>query len=125
MSEPTTSTAPPEPDKTPSGLIFSLEALSVLRSAIYVGGIVACVYFGVTVPVRETAGQTTVISLFYRVIGDFKLHAVISYATAASFYVLWRRERKIRIEAVGREHRRVEALERHIDPNRTSSGFEE
>lgn len=121
----TVTPSPSGETRTPSGLIFALESLSVLKVAIYAGAIVGCVYFGITVPVRETAGQQTGISLAYEIIGDFKLHAVISYTAAVSFYALWRKERKLRVESVAREHRRVEALERQLDPNRTSSGFEE
>jgi len=50
---------------------------------------------------------------------------VLPSAAAAAFFGLWRRERFLRITTVYREHRRVEELEKQIDPNRTSSGFDE
>ena len=38
---------------------------------------VFCVYLGVTLPVRETAGEVTIIGIAYEIIGDFRLHVVV------------------------------------------------
>lgn len=113
------------PNATPSGLILGLEAFKFLHASIWPAALVACVYLGVTVPARETAGLTTTLTVAYRIIGDLRLDVLVSYVAAGTFGILWRKERRTRIEAVAREHRRVEELERRLDPNRTSSGFEE
>lgn len=44
--------------------------------------LVACVYFGITIPVQTTAGQNTNIAVAYSIISDLKLHVAISYAVS-------------------------------------------
>ena len=83
------------------------------------------VYFGVTLPVRESVGQETAIRLAYDAIVDLRLDVAIAYSAAALFGVLWRRERQTRIKAVARKHVRVVELEQQVDPQRTSSEFKE
>ena len=97
----------------------------IIKTAIIVAGSVAWVYYGIAVPVQATAGQETALSVVYQAIVDFDLHVVLPYAVAAVFLGLWRKERRTRITAVKRENRRNRELEKMLDPNRTSSGFEE
>lgn len=102
-----------------------LQVFRLARFLFGCGTLVAVVYFGVTVPIRETAGQETVLTVAYNALVDVNAHLVVSYAAAALFGGLWWRERRTRIDAVARENRRNRALEMSIDPGRTSSGFEE
>ena len=85
----------------------------------------ALVYFGIIIPVRETAGKTTIISVLYQTLVNFQMHVVLPYALAAGFGGVWARERRLRKEAVKREHIRVAELERAIDSRRTSSELKE
>lgn len=60
---------------------------------------------------------------------DFLLKADIGrwlcYVIIVAMGFTIRRERKLRKESVGREHKRVEGLEKRIDPSRTGSGLDE
>ena len=99
--------------------------IDLLKRVIYVAGAVAVVYFGLTVPIRETAGLETGLTVVYRAVIDMKAHVILPYVAAGSFGWLWRRERRTRIDAIERENRRNQELEKQIDPGRTSSGLQE
>ena len=109
----------------PSALVVTLYVIDLLKQAVYVAGAVAVVYFGLTVPIRETAGLETGLTVAYRAVVDMKAHVVLPYVAAGGFGWLWRRERRTRIAAVERENRRNRELEKLIDPGRTSSGLQE
>lgn len=116
---------PSRPEVPPYKLVVALRVFDVLQVAIRMGAYVAMIYFGVTVPMRETAGQETVLALAYRVVLDMKTHVILPYVAAGVFGWLWRKERRTRITAIERENRRNRELEEKIDPGRTSSGFNE
>jgi len=105
--------------------VVALEAIALLRKAVYVAGAVAIVYFGLTVPIRETAGLETGLTVAYRAVINMKAHVILPYVAAGGFGWLWRRERRTRIAAVERENRRNRELEKKIDPGRTPSGLQE
>lgn len=109
----------------PTALVVTLAAIALLRQAVYVAGAVAIVYFGLTVPIRETAGLETGLTVAYRAVINMKAHVILPYVAAGGFGWLWRRERRTRIVAVERENRRNRELEKKIDPGRTSSGLQE
>lgn len=83
---------------------MTLAAFSVLRVVAYMAGAVAIVYFGITVPIRETAGQETVLTVGYRAVLDMKMHIILPYVAAGGFGWLWWSERRTRITAVEREN---------------------
>ena len=105
--------------------MVALAVLSLLKAIVYTAGAVAVVYFGLTVPIRETAGQQTVLTVVYRAVIDMELHVVVPYVASAGFCGLWWSERRLRKSAVRRENQRNRELEKKIDPDRTSSGFTE
>lgn len=87
-------------------------------------GVVGSLYVTVALPVKYSAGEETVIRIFYNAIASFKLYVIIPYVAAAAFFSLWIRERKISKKAIHREHQRLKELEKEKDKNRTSSGLE-
>lgn len=99
--------------------------ITVLRLAVWLGGIALIVYVGVALPMKYTAGQETTIQVLVRMAGMLRLHVLVPAAAVAVFLGLWRRERRVGMAAVAREHKRVEELEKKLDPRRTSSGLEE
>lgn len=109
----------------PAFLVVILAVFRLLTVMVYMGGAVALVYFGLTVPIRETAGQETVLTVGYRAVLDMKMHIIFPYVVAGGFGGLWWQERRTRISVVERENRRNRELEEKIDPGRTSSGFNE
>ncbi|MDE2904667.1 MAG: hypothetical protein OXQ28_01135 [Acidobacteriota bacterium] len=115
--------APTQSPQVAIALIFA--TFGLLRAIVYMGGAVALVYFGLTVPIRETAGQETVLTVAYRAVLDMQMHIILPYVAAGGFGWLWRNERRTRIAAVERENRRNRELEEKLDPGRTSSGFKE
>lgn len=115
----------PPPVHLTEATVRILATERIIKTAIIVVGSVGWVYYGIAVPVQATAGKETALSVVYQAIVDFDLHVVLSYAVAAVFFGLWRKERRTRITAVKRENRRNRELEKMLDPNRTSSGFEE
>ena len=115
----------PSAQRAPAWLVVALATINLLKVAVYMAGAVALVYFGLTVPIRETAGQETVLTVGYRAVLDMKMHIILPYVASGGFGWLWWSERRTRITAVKRENRRNRELEEKIDPGRTSSGFNE
>ena len=111
------------PDRSTTILAATVEFIRFLRLVAWLAAAVAMVYFGVTVPIRETAGQETVLTVVYRAAIDMDIHVIVPYVTTAWFSLLWWNERRTRITAVERENRRNRELEKKIDPDRTSSEF--
>lgn len=87
--------------------------------------IVGCFYVGVALPVKYSAGQETSVTFIAKALLDMDVHIWLPYGVAVLLAGLWKRERTLRKQTIRREHKRVEMLEKQIDPNRTSSGFEE
>lgn len=106
-------------------ILLIVEGFRTLRALFWAGAAVAIVYFGVTVPVQEAAGEQTTLTLFYRVLVDTEMRVILPWATAGGFGLLWRKERRTRITSVARENRRNRELEKKIDRDRTSSGLVE
>jgi hypothetical protein len=106
-------------------LLVILQAFNLLRLIVWFLGIALCLYVGVALPIRYGGGQTTTINLVYKLILDLKMHVIIPYAVATLLFGLWKRERRLRKISVKREHERVDALERRLDPYRSSSGLKE
>ena len=115
----------PSTPRPPTSLVVTLAVIGLLRVAVYMAGAVALVYFGLTLPIRETAGQETALTVGYRAVLDMKMHIILPYVAAGGLGWLWWSERRTRITAVERENRRNRELEEKIDPGRTSSGFNE
>jgi hypothetical protein len=86
-------------------------------------GVALIVFVGVYLPIKEGAGQTTIINLVYQAILGVNLTLVVSLAANAALLALWIRERRVGMKAVQREHERAEALEKLLDPERTGSGL--
>ena len=104
---------------------ITLERYRLGRYAVIALGVVGSLYVGIALPIKYTAGQETVLNIFYRAVLDLKLGIIIPYVLILIFFILWQRERKVRKSSVKREHQRVVELEKTKDPSRTSSGFEE
>ena len=111
--------------RPPAALVVTLALISLLKVGVIMAGSVALVYVGLTLPIRETAGQETVLTVGYRAVLDMKMHIILPYVAAGGFGWLWFSERRTRINTVERENRRNRELEEKIDPGRTSSGFNE
>ena len=79
--------SPPPP---PPWLIIAVAMFTFLQALAWRVALVSCVYLGVTLPVRETAGEVTIIGIAYEIIGDFRLHVVVPYVAAATFGILWK-----------------------------------
>ena len=89
----------------------------IVRGAIVVAGL----YVAIALPVRYSAGEITAITIFYSVISESALTTYLTYAVTVVFFGLWVYEIFSRRMAVKREHRRIDELEKKLDPNRTSS----
>ena len=118
---------PDEPlgPRPPALLVVTLAVIGLLRVAVYMAGAIGLVYVGLYLPIRETAGQETVLTVAYRAVLDMKMHIILPYVAAGGMSWLWWTERRTRITSVERENRRNRELEKEIDPGRTSSGFNE
>ena len=82
-------------------------------------------YVCIALPFSYIAGQQTNIQVLVGLIGKLRLQMVIPTVTSGIFFVLWQYERYLRKKTVKREHDRTERLEKKLDGDRTSSGFEE
>lgn len=85
--------------------------------------VVLVCFVALALPVKYAAGKETLI--WVNVISKLGINAYISWGTTAAFGGLWYRERRLRKKTLRTDHARVRQLEQLIDPNRTSSGFEE
>ena len=115
----------PDEPYPPPRLVTTIAVIDLLKTALRAGGLVGVVYFGLAVPIRETAGQETGLTVVYRAVVDMKMHAILPYAAAVGAILAWWKERRTRIVAVERENRRNRELEKQLDPGRTSSGPQE
>ena len=124
------STSPPEPrNARPTDLQLSVvtrvEFFHTVRTLIWAFAVIGCLYVGLALPVRYSAGQETSVTFVARALLDMNVYVWLPYLVAGGSVILWRRERELRKRTVRREHERVEEFEKEKDPNRTSSGFEE
>jgi hypothetical protein len=106
-------------------VIKTVQIYQTVRALIWGGVIIGCFYVGVALPVKYSAGQETSITFVAKALLGMEVHIWLPYLVATGLAVLWKRERNLRKRTIRREHERVEAFEKKIDPNRTSSGFEE
>ncbi len=106
-------------------VVKTVQIYQTVRALIWGAVIVGCFYVGVALPVKYSAGQETSVSFVAKALLDIEVHIWLPYLVAIALAGLWKRERSLRKRTIRREHKRVEAFEQKIDPNRTSSGFEE
>lgn len=106
-------------------VVKTVQIYQTVRALIWGVVIVGCFYVGVALPVKYSAGQETSVTFVVKALLDMKVHIWLPYLVAIGLAGLWKRERSLRKRTIRREHKRVEAFEKKIHPNRTSSGFEE
>lgn len=106
-------------------VVKTVQIYQTVRALIWGVVIVGCFYVGVALPVKYSAGQATSVTFVVKALLDMKVHIWLPYLVAIGLAGLWKRERSLRKRTIRREHKRVEAFEKKIHPNRTSSGFEE
>lgn len=106
-------------------VVKTVQIYQTVRVLIWGAVIVGCFYVGVALPVKYSAGQETSVSFVAKALLDIKVHIWLPYLVAIAFAGLWKRERSLRKRTIRREHKRIEAFEKNMHPNRTSSGFEE
>jgi hypothetical protein len=70
---------------------------------------------------KSLAGHYTFADIGIKVIGDFKISEAVSYLLGAGGMGYGLRERRLRRQTTERFSQRNYALERLVDPNRTSS----
>ena len=87
------------------------------------GTIIACVYFGVYLPIKVSHGEATSITFILQWFADISLNVVLAWTTAGGLGLLAHRERKKRLREREERDKRIEELESLIDPGRTSSGL--
>lgn len=71
--------------------------------------------------VKELAGRNTLADI--RVLGNFSVSELVSYGTTAVAGVGWYRERRSRLKTIERLSPKYTALEKTLDPGRSSSGL--
>ena len=74
-------------------------------------------------PVRDAAGQQTIITVTQQWILDANLHVYLAWGAAAGSIAYGWFERRKRLREREERDRRIIALETQIDPSRTSSGL--
>lgn len=116
-------TPDPQPPQIPTSAVAVIEGLRTLRTFIWAGAVVALGWLCVAEPVRALAGQQTLFDV--EALIDLDLHVALPYVAAVLSTALWYRERRLRKTTIRRENERNRKLEQTIDPERTSSGFEE
>jgi len=99
------------------------ERYGLFRLVVKWGGVIGLAYVGLAMPFRYGAGKDTTLRYALEVVSNFHLGIILEGAAVGTFLYLWLRERQTSRKSIDREHRRVEELEKHVDPNRTSSGF--
>lgn len=88
------------------------------------GGIIICFYF-LYLMVDSLAGKTTATDIALKAITDLKFDRVVLYLLAGGTTVWAIRERKLRKKNTRHIAAYTKELEKHIDPNRTSSNLTE
>ena len=88
------------------------------------GGIVACFGFLYLI-VDSLAGKTTAADIALKAITDLKLDRGVLYLLTGGTTLWAIRERKLRKKKTRDMEAHVNELEKHIDPNRTSSNLTE
>lgn len=88
------------------------------------GGIVACFYCLYLI-VESLAGKTTVADIALKTITDLELDRGVLYLLTGGTTFWAIRERKLRKKKTKDIEAHVKELEKHIDPNRTSSNLTE
>lgn len=106
-------------------VVKTVQIYQTVRALIWGAVIVGCFYAGVALPVKYSAGQETSVTFVAKALLDMDVHIWLPYGVAVLLAGLWKRERTLRKRTIRREHKRIEVFEKKIDPNRTSSGFEE
>lgn len=93
---------------------------SIVHRLIPWGGLVLVSYFW-TSAITTLAGKHTIADIGIRMLADVKISEAVAYILGLGGIGYGIGQRKIRRDTIEREHRRVQELERRLDPNRTSS----
>lgn len=105
-------------------VIVCVNSLTTLvKTFMVVGCAVACAYFIFTVPVVETAGKTTTITVTQKFLAAIDAHVYIAWGTAAAATALYWNERKQKLKERQEKDARLRRYEKEIDPNIESSGM--
>lgn len=99
------------------------ERYRLLRISVTWAGIVCLAFVSIALPFKYGAGKDTTLRYIVDVATNFRWHFVAGGGAVGALIYLWRRERRTGRKAIDREHRRIEELEKKLDPNRASSGF--
>ena len=100
------------------------DVISRLGSIFLIGlAVVGSLYVAVYLPVVASSGKTTVISYVLNWISDFRINVALAWGTTAACGGWAVLERKKRLRERKERDQRIAELERHIDPNRTSSNL--
>jgi hypothetical protein len=93
------------------------------KTAIICTATVLCIYYGVYQPIAISHGETTTVRFLMDWMAEIKANVVLAWgATAAS--LLWgKAQRGKRLRERRERDDRIAALEKQIDPNRSSSGL--
>lgn len=119
---------PDEPTRFPTSVLVAsviIEVIALLKTALRVGGWVGAVYFGLTVTIREAAGEETAIKVFYQAVLSMEMHVILPYVAAIGAIWRWQKERSAHADEVRRLNWRNQELEKLLPKNRgqtTSSG---
>ena len=85
--------------------------------------LVLVVYFGVYRAAHELSGKQTVATLTATLLADTRPNEIIAYVLALVGWIFGVNAQRLRRNTTARLTRRIQQLERQIDPNRTSSGL--
>ena len=88
------------------------------------GGVIVCLYF-LSLMVDSLAGKTTATDIALKAITDLKLDRGILYLLTGGTTLWAIRERRLRKGNTKHRAAYTKELEKHIDPNRTSSNLTE
>lgn len=117
----------PSREQIEKQFVFRMRVLDLLQALgvpfVWLAGAVALAYVAIALPVIESHGQSTTISLAYDFLADVKVHIWLAWGAAAVCAMGWRRERSARLKERAEKDARIEQLEKAIDPARTSSGL--
>jgi hypothetical protein len=94
--------------------------VSVFNTLIKWGGLLGISYFAY-LSIDALAGQTTAADIGIKFLADVKVSEAVAWIFGGSGIAYGLRQRKLRRDTVERVQRRVEGLEKEIDPKRSSS----
>ena len=102
-------------------MAIAFAVVSLFKYSCILAGVVSIVFFGVYLPIKEAVGKTTVVSYGVDFLAQFRAELVISVSIIGGLYWWGRSWRKKCLDERSEKDSRNKAMEKKIDPDRSSS----